>query len=572
MNRLIAIMSFQSLRILGHRLQSVALSSALVFACMVGTAVAQANAPTDTPQAAPHATPEHADVTLDGVALFRVRGVMALPAERRAQQIRDRIQAIAADPSIRTDSLRVVEAEDRSTILAGERPVMGVVEADAEFEGISRRVLADVYRARIAEAMGSYRSDRNPGVLRDHFLYALGATLAAVALLFALRKAYRGLDALVTRRLAERIEKLGQEAVHLIRASQVHQALRGGFKTLRVLLTLVILYLYLNYVLELFPWTRPVSRGLFDLVMDPLRVMGASLIGYLPDLVFLAILFVVTRYVLKLARLLFASIEQGGIKVSGIDSELAQPTYRIVRLLIVVFALVVAYPYIPGSGSDAFKGISLFLGLVFSLGSTSVIGNLVAGYAMIYRRAFKIGDRIKVGEVTGDVMERRLLVTRLRTVKNEEIVVPNSEILNSNITNYSTLAKDQGLILHTTVGIGYETPWRQVEAMLRMAAERTPGVLATPEPFVLQKALGDFCVTYEINAFCDQPNAMARIYTALHRNILDVFNEYGVQIMTPAYEGDTEQPKVVPRENWFAAPAAPPPTSQGARDGERPAA
>ena len=162
-------------------------------------------------------------------------------------------------------------------------------------------------------------------------------------------------------------------------------------------------------------------------------------------------------------------------------------------------------------------------------------------------------------------MERKLLVTRLRSVKNEEIVIPNSEILNSNIVNYSTLAREQGLILHTTVGIGYETPWRQVEAMLRIAAERTPGLLAEPRPFVLQKALGDFCVTYEINAYCDQPQAMARIYTALHQNILDLFNEYGVQIMTPAYEGDTEQPKVVPKENWFAAPAEPASTVQGGR-------
>jgi len=280
----------------------------------------------------------------------------------------------------------------------------------------------------------------------------------------------------------------------------------------------------------------------------------------------------VTRYVLRLVLMFFDGIEHGRISVASLDSELAQPTYRIVRLLIVVFAMVVAYPYIPGSDSEAFKGISLFLGLVFSLGSTSIISNILAGYTMIYRRAFRIGDRIQVGEVTGDVLERKLLVTRLRTVKNEEIVIPNSLIMNSNIVNYSTLARGQGLILHTTVGIGYETPWRQVEAMLCMAAERTPGLLAEPKPFVLQKALGDFCVTYEINVYCDQPNAMARLYTDLHRNILDVFNEHGVQIMTPAYVADTPQPKVVPREQWFEAPAEPPSTSQGMRGGAGPAA
>ncbi len=543
---------------------SFALLGVLVCADLTGTASAQDN----TPQASQTAAPEHAEVAIDGRTLFRVRGTMAYPAARRAQEITDRILVTAADPSVRTDPLRVVETDTGSTILAGERQVMIVVDADAELEGVARGVLAGLYRARIAEAIAAYRSDRDPRVLLTHSGYALGATLALVALLFAVRRAYRWLDEMASRRLAGHIEHLEEGSVHLIKASQLRQALRGAFKTLWVLLTLVILYLYLNYVLELFPWTRPASRGLFDLVVDPLRVMGTALIRDIPDLAFLVVLFVVTRYVLKLARLFFSGIEQGGIQVSGMDSETAGATYKIVRLLIVVFALVVAYPYIPGSESDAFKGISLFLGLVFSLGSSSVIGNLIAGYTMIYRRAFRIGDRIKVGEVSGDVLERKLLVTRLRTVKNEEVVIPNSEILNSSIVNYSSLAREQGLILHTTVGIGYATPWRQVEAMLRMAAGRTPGLLATPEPFVLQKALGDFSVTYEINVYCDQPQAMARIYADLHRNILDVFNEYGVQIMTPAYEGDAEQPKVVPRARWYEAPAEPPPVPRDLGDGE----
>ncbi|MGE5320385.1 MAG: mechanosensitive ion channel domain-containing protein [Hyphomicrobiaceae bacterium] len=548
--------------------QRAALACVFVFAWMSGAAAAQANAPAETSQTTQPATAEHADVTLDGRTLFRVRGVMALPAERRAREIRGRIQAIAADPSVRTDSLRVAEIGLGSSILAGERPVMAVVDADAAFEGISRHVLAELYRKRIAEAIVAYRSDRDPRVLLTHSGYALGATLALAVLLFAVRRAYRWLDALASRRLAGHIEKLEQGSVHLIKASQLRQALHGAFKTLRVVLTLIALYLYLDYVLGLYPWTRPGSQALFGLLVAPLRVMGAALVRDIPDLVFLVVLFVVTRYVLKLARLFFSGIEQGGIRVSGMDSEVAGATYKIVRLLIVVFAVVVAYPYIPGSDSDAFKGISLLLGLVFSLGSSSVIGNLIAGYTMIYRRAFKIGDRIKVGEVIGDVLERRLMVTRLRTVKNEEVVIPNSEILNSSIFNFSSLAREQGLILHTTIGIGYETPWRQVEAMLRMAAGRTPGLLATPEPFVLQKALGDFCVTYEINVYCDQPQGMNRIYTDLHRNILDVFNEYGVQIMTPAYEGDAEQPKLVPKARWYEAPAAPPPATQDVKGGE----
>ena len=226
-------------------------------------------------------------------------------------------------------------------------------------------------------------------------------------------------------------------------------------------------------------------------------------------------------------------------------------------MLVVAFALVAAYPYIPGSGSASFQSLSIFFGVVFSIGSSSFVANVIAGYAMTYRRAFRLGDRIRVGEVFGDVTEIRLQVTHVRSIRNEEVVIPNSSLLNSNVVNYSALARSHGLILHTTVGIGYETPWRQVEAMLLLAAERTPGLAREPAPFVLQKSLGDFCVVYEINVYCDAPAEMMRLYTRLHQSILDVFNEYGVQIMTPDYESDPEQPKLVPREQWWTAPARP---------------
>lgn len=559
-------------RLAWRHAQKAVLSCVLVLASAGSApAAAQTGVPgPDAPEAA--FAQEHAEVRLDGETLFRVRGLTAYPADQRASDIAGRISAIAADPAIKPESLRVVEQEDRSTILAGERMVMNVIDADAALEGVRRQILAEAYLKRIAAAITAYRHGRSPEVLLRHALYAAGATLAVVMLLFAIHLVSRWLDAAASRRLGRRIEAVEKESIQLIRTSQLWNALHRLIKTLRALLALVVLYVYLEFVLGLYPWTKPASRGLFDLVMEPLRVMGAALISKIPDLVFLAILVAVTHYVLKFAKLFFAGIEHGRIQVAGIDSELAPPTYKIVRLLIIILALVVAYPYIPGSESDAFKGISIFIGVIFSLGSTSVIGNVVAGYAMIYRRAFRIGDRIQVGDHIGDVLERRILVTRLRSLKNEELVIPNSEILNSTIVNYSTLAKDHGLILHTTVGIGYEMPWRQVEAMLRMAAGRTPGLLAAPEPFVLQMALGDFAVTYELNAYCDQPQAMRTLYTALHQNILDVFNEYGVQIMTPAYEGDAEKPKVVPKARWFEAPAKHPAGSQNTRDGNGPAA
>jgi small-conductance mechanosensitive channel len=228
-----------------------------------------------------------------------------------------------------------------------------------------------------------------------------------------------------------------------------------------------------------------------------------------------------------------------------------------VRLAVVAFALVVGYPYIPGSSTAAFQGITVFIGIVFSLGSSAVIGNIIAGYMMTYRRALKVGDRVKIGDTVGDVIDTRLQVTHLRSLKNEEIIIPNAQIMNGEVLNYSSLAHDKGLILHTEVGIGYETPWHQVEAMLLTAAERTEGLAKEPSPFILEKRLGDFAVTYELNAYCHDVKAMMPLYAALHRNILDVFNACGVQIMTPAYEGDPAEPKVAPPETWHAPPQLP---------------
>ena len=514
------------------------------------------------------ASDDLAAVTLDGEVLFQVPGVTAYPAAERAQAIRQRIEAIAADRSIAIDSLRVVEMEDRSKIVADDRLVVAFVEFDAAAEGISRQILAEQARIRIAAAIASYRKERSPRVLLIRTAYALGATVGFVLLLLLFRGAFQRLDALAERRLRFHVKRLEARSHQLIQAQQLIRAVHGLLKFLGILSVLAAAYVYAHLVLSLYPWTRPMAMRLFELLLNPFGAVVMGILDALPNLAFVAIVAVVTRYVLKVMRLYFSGLGHGTIALAGFDREWALPTYKIARWLIIAFALVVAYPYIPGSGSEAFKGVSIFLGVVISLGSSSVIANLIAGYAMIYRRAFKVGDRILVKDLTGDVTDIRLMVTHLRTVKNEEIVVPNSEILNSYVINYSTLARSRGLILHTTVGIGYETPWRQVEAMLRLAAERTPGLLKEPAPFVLQKSLGDFAVTYELNAYCDDPTRMAPLYTSIHQNVLDVFNEHGVQIMTPAYEGDPDVPKVVRKDQWYLAPAKA--TDAAANDGRKP--
>ena len=499
-----------------------------------------------------------AAVVVDGVALFKVRGVSAFPADKRAQVIAERIAEVAADPTLGRESLRIDSLPDMSVVMAGNRLVMAVSEADGRLEGVDRQMLARGVMLRIGEAIDAWRHDRAPETLQRNALFAIGATVVLLLALWGAARLFRALRAVLDRRLHQRLHDVQIREFRVVRAQQLWALLTGALTLLWTVTVLTALYVYLSSVLILFPWTRGLARGLIALLLEPLRTLGLGLIEAVPKLAFLVIIYLITRYLLKLIRLYFRSIEEGNVVLPEFDPEWAGPTYRLIRILLLAFALIVAYPYIPGSGSEAFKGISLFIGVVFSLGSSSVIGNLIAGYTMTYRRVFKVGDRVRIGEHTGDVEQVRMLVTYLHTPKNELVAIPNSSILNGEVVNYSTLARKQGLILHTTVGIGYETPWRQVEAMLLEAAARTAGLLREPPPFVRHNALGDFCVTYEINAHCDDPQAMGRLYTELHRNILDLFNEYGVQIMTPAYEGDPEQPKVVPQDQWFAAPARPP--------------
>jgi small-conductance mechanosensitive channel len=496
-----------------------------------------------------------APVVIDGERLFFVRGVSALPADRRAREIEGRIRAVAVDRNIATASLTIDDQPEVSWIQAGRQRIMGVIDEDGALEQLGRPLLARAYLQRIHAAIDSYRAARVPSLLAWHAVYAVAATLLLIAGAFGGRRVVGWLRGAVEARFQSRVRDVQIQAFQIVRAKQIW-ALVGGLLNLAwAVAVVVILFAYLRYVFGLFPWTRGLSIGLLEITVGPLETLATGFIREVPNLVFLLVLVLVMRFILKFVRFFFQSVSEGAVKLHSFDAEWAPHTYRLVRTLLIALAVIVAYPYVPGSDSEAFKGVSLFIGLIFSLGSSSLIGNVIAGYSMIYRRAFKTGDRVKVGDHLGEVLSTRLLVTHLRTPKNEVVVVPNSTILGSEIVNYTSLAQDRGLILHTRVSINYSTPWRQVEAMLIEAASRTPGLLREPAPFVLQRALGDFAVTYELNAYCRTPEHMHALYAEMHRNILDVFNEYGVQIMTPAYEGDPAEPKVVPKTEWYPAPA-----------------
>ena len=496
-----------------------------------------------------------APVELDGEILFRVRGVSSLPAAERAKRIREQIVAVAKDPSVGPDSLHVVEMEAASQLQAGNHPLMVIVDADAALEQVRRVVLAQAHLRRVQQAIRDYRAERTREAVQDAVRQLLIAMILLSLAILAIVWAGRFVDRALSWRLRSRIHSVGIQSFEVVRAEKLWDALRGALMVARTVALLTVVFLFLGYVLALFPATRGLSRNMVGFALSPLNVIGSGIVSNIPSLVFLVVLFFVFRIGLRLVRLFFGAVETGAVRFERFDPTWSQATYKLVRVGIVAFGLIIAYPYIPGSSSAAFQGVSLFIGIVFSLGSTSAIANLVAGYMLIYRRAFKVGDRIKVGDAFGDVIETRLQVTHLKSIKNEEMIVPNSQILGAEVINYSSLARQHGLILHTEVNVGYDTSWRQVEEMLLTAAHRTTSLGADPRPFVLVKRLGDFAVTYEVNVHTANVTQLAGLYTALHRNVLDVFNEHGVQIMVPAYESDPPEPKIVRPSAWPVKPA-----------------
>jgi small-conductance mechanosensitive channel len=371
-------------------------------------------------------------------------------------------------------------------------------------------------------------------VLIGFFLTIL--TTAAAVVLF---KAINIFFAMMIRRIdgwkGTLIKPVKLKTVEVLSEQRIAEILAGSFKLFRLMFILILGYFYITLVFSFYPFTQTWAGTLFAYIINPLLKVISACIGYLPNLFFILVIAYVTRYVIKFIRIIFDEIRKETIKVPGFYGEWADPTYRIVRFLILAFAAIVIFPYLPGSESPIFRGVSVFLGILFSLGSTSAIANIVAGVVITYMRPFKIGDRVKIAETMGDVVEKTLLITRIRTVKNVDITIPNAMVLGSHIINFSSSAQDRGLILHTGITIGYDTPWKKIHELLISAAQITGNVLKEPKPFVLQTSLNDFYVSYELNVYTDQPSIMTKIYSELHQNIQDKFNEAGIEIMSPHY-------------------------------------
>ncbi len=485
-------------------------------------------------------TDQRFPVGLDHSTLFSInKGNGSLSAEERADIITRRLNNIASDNNIEItdDNFDLDDRGNVIVLLFDSKTLMTITGDDATAAETSRENLAEEYLKAMKKALKAYRLERRP------FYWVIGAvfTLISLLILWLILKLFTVIFPYIYIRLdswqGTLIPSIRIKNLELLSAEKLTKICRTIIKAFRITLTFFILYIFVPIVLGFFPQTRKVGNILFDYLIKAINTVFSGLIGYLPNIFIVGVIVYLTYYILRFLKFIFNEIETGNLQFSGFYPEWAQPTYRLLTWLTIMLAAVFAFPYLPGFNSPAFKGVSAFAALLFTLGSTGVISNTVSGLVLIYTRAFQLSDRVKIGDAVGDVLEKNLLVTRIRTIKNVVITIPNSVIINSNVINYSALKRDlqRPLILHTTITLGYDVPWRKVHEVLIAAAQSTNYILKTPLPFVLQTGLNDFYVSYEINAYTNESIKMAEIYSQLHQNIQDKCNEADIEILSPHY-------------------------------------
>ncbi|MCG9879693.1 MAG: mechanosensitive ion channel family protein [Bacteroidia bacterium] len=456
------------------------------------------------------------------------------PADR-AKNISNRLETLFEDDALLIDSIKCVDAEFTYDIVYGETIISSVSETDALWQNVSKKDLAQKYTAIIQSDLKKAKANTAlTSIIKQLFLLGL-VLISTIFLFWWLKRGYKKLHNFIEIKKDTWLKSLAYNDYTFLSAAQEYKLILLVLKPLRWFISVSILYIALSLIFGIFPFTRNWAGYLMELISKPFALVFSAIWNYLPKLFTILVIYFVMKYVIRLVSYVFSEIGSEKLKIKGFYADWAQPTFSIVRFLLYAFMFILIFPYLPGSDSAVFKGVSVFIGIVFSLGSSSAIANMVAGLVITYMRPFKIGDRIKIGEVLGDVAEKNLLVTRVKTPKNEVITIPNSAVLSGNTINYSSENANNGLILHTTVTIGYDVPWKNMHAALEAAALRTNLILQAPAPFVLQTSLDDFYVSYQLNAYTKEVNSQASIYSELHQNIQDVCNERGIEIMSPHY-------------------------------------
>lgn len=508
------------------------------------------------------ASPNEADLVLNQ------RKVVTLRATLKGETPEERVQA--AQEAIAAALQAAPGAAIERQMLPGDPPavrllVNGVVVLHLVPEDLGgsrpgallEAAAIDVQR-RLSSVFAELREARDPRAWGLGLAVSLGATVVAVVLLKVLAALRRRLLRHAATRLGT-TPATGPQPWWQVPGEHAIAVLRGTAGLASWVVALLVLDVWASTVLRQFAPTRAWGERAGDWLITQLLDLGRAALGAVPGLLTAGLIFLLARGVLRIVHGLLERVERGELSFAGLDADTVGPTQRLAGLVVWLFALAMAYPYLPGASTEAFKGVTVLAGLMVSLGASGLVGQVMAGLSLTYSRALRVGEYVRIGEVEGTVTALGVFSTRLHTGMGEEVSLPNAVVFSQPLRNFSRLVADGQFVLHTAVTIGYATPWRQVHAMLLEAARRTPGVLQEPAPYVVQTALGDFYVEYRLCAQGSRvaPRRRVQAISELHAHIQDVFNENGVQIMSPHYRSDPEQPQVVPAGPWFAPEAGP---------------
>ena len=414
----------------------------------------------------------------------------------------------------------------------------------------------------LSEALQARNAERSWPVVRTGLLHTFVGFAILVFLCVALWKT----QAAVVGFLRNKESFFSLNVFRFDFVPHIAAAFYGLLRLFSWVVTFSLIYLWVTLSLRRFPYTEPWGEQAGGYVWQSLRELGGTIVESLPGLLMVFLIYVVTRWLVRMANVLFDQLATGRISVSWMDADVAHATQRIFSSILWIFATIIAYPYIPGSHTEAFKGISVFFGLVISLGSTGIINQIISGLFVVYSRALKTGEWVRINETEGEVLEVGLLAAKIRTIEGKEVTVPNSVLVGTSTVNFTRLGHPDGMVVSSTLTIGYDAPWRQVHALLELAADRTDNLRKSPKPYVLQRQLSDFYVEYTLVARLEEERLRIETVSHLHSAIQDSFNEFGVQIMSPHYMLQPSASMIVRRENWHSPPASPMADSSGVRN------
>lgn len=503
-------------------------------------------------------------VLLDGQPIFSIRrGIAGFTAEERAQTITQRLKNLATDQSKDLADLAIRENEDDNSLYLGigSDVLLTINERDAQARRLTKEQVAEQALEKIKTALSRYRQDRKPAQLLRSGFYAAVASVAALVASALITHGSGRIFPIIGRSMTTHLPGIRFRSAEIVSPSAISSFALQGLKIVRLVVLLVIFFGWTTFILRLFPWTRAFGESIVDYFFGAAELVLVAFGNYLPNIFVLAIIVVFAYYLLRIIKPLFVVIEQGSLIIPGFYADWAKPTYNLLVMLVIALAAILGFPFLPGFNTPAFQGITVFISLLLSLGSTSVINNMVGGVILSYTRPFRLGDHIRVGEVIGDIVEKNFLAVRVMTPANQVITIPNSTLLTSDVVNFNISSREMGrsLILQATITLGYDVPWRQVYATLIQAALSTRHILPDPSPFVLQTELGDHAIRYQLNAFTSEPNQMVFIYSELYQNIQDKCNEAGIEILSPDYTAIRDgNASTMPTEYRSADYVAPP--------------